>query len=291
MWCKDPPWFNTNIKSLIREKIKTYKVHRKNIENNQQIEKLKCLQNRLKWMVDDSKHSYHSKFVNKFLNVQRNSKPYWSILKTFSNNKKVPIIPLYFIKMNSSLILKRKLNYLIHFFAKQCSLISNDSKIPSRLHYIAEKFLSTIKFSSNNIFDIIQKLDPNKKHPWYDEHSDVDNLWKTYLQTVGSNFQWMYIELLFRIGMKKGERSAYSREKGQTMFIKLPSCFVTTNIWQNPRMFDVLWNVSVFYSKWPKFRKISLVLNLEIVELINFCLLRMRYTNPSMMGLTLELSS
>ena len=166
MWCKDPPWFNTNIKSLIREKIKTYKVHRKNIENNQQIEKLKSLQNRLKWMIDDSKHNYHSKFANKFLNVQRNSKPYWSILKTFSNNKKIPIIPLYFIKMNSSLILKRKLNYLIHFFAKQCSLISNDRKIPSRLHYIAEKFLSTIKFPSNNIFDIIQKLDLNKKHPW-----------------------------------------------------------------------------------------------------------------------------
>ena len=46
--CKDPPWFNTKIKPLIHEKIKTYKVLRKNIESNQQIQKLKSLQNRLK---------------------------------------------------------------------------------------------------------------------------------------------------------------------------------------------------------------------------------------------------
>ena len=33
---KDPLWLNTKIKSLIHEKIKTYKVLRKNIENNSQ---------------------------------------------------------------------------------------------------------------------------------------------------------------------------------------------------------------------------------------------------------------
>ena len=45
---KDPPWFNTKIKSLIHERMKTCKVLRKNIENNQQTEQLKSLQNRLK---------------------------------------------------------------------------------------------------------------------------------------------------------------------------------------------------------------------------------------------------
>ena len=33
--------------------------------------------------------------------------------------------------------------------------------------------------------------------------------------------------------MEKGERSAYSQEKLQTMFGKLPRCLVTTNLWQN----------------------------------------------------------
>ena len=93
---KDSPWFNTKIKSLIREKIKICKSSAKNIETNQQIEKLKSLQNRLKQMIDDSKYNYYSRLANKLLNVQSNSKLYWYILKTFLINKKVPIIyPLF----------------------------------------------------------------------------------------------------------------------------------------------------------------------------------------------------
>ena len=47
-------------------------------------------------MIDDSKHNYYSRLANKLLHVERNSKPYSSILKTFLNNKKVPIIPSLF---------------------------------------------------------------------------------------------------------------------------------------------------------------------------------------------------
>ena len=78
---KDPLCFHTKIKSLIHEKIKTYKILRKSIENNQQIEKLKSMQNRLKCTIDDSKHNYYLRLANKLLNVQRKSNPYWSILK------------------------------------------------------------------------------------------------------------------------------------------------------------------------------------------------------------------
>ena len=151
------------IKSLIHEKIKTYKVLPKNIENNQQIEKLKSLQNRLKWMIDDPKHNY-SRLTNKLFNVQKNSKPYWSILKAFLNNKKVTIIPPLFLENEFVTDCKKKAEPFNSFFAKQYSLMSKDSKLPSRLHYFTEKRLSICKFSSNNIFDIIQQLDPHKAH-------------------------------------------------------------------------------------------------------------------------------
>ena len=87
---KNPRCFNTKIKSLTPEKIKTYKVLCKSIGNNQQTEKLQSLQNRLK--LGDSKHNYYSRLADKLLNVQSNSKSYWSILKIFWNNKKEPII-------------------------------------------------------------------------------------------------------------------------------------------------------------------------------------------------------
>ena len=47
------------------------------------------------------------------------------------------------------------------------------------------------------------------------------------------------MEWHFTITMEKGELSAYSQEKRQTMFRKLPSCLVTTILWQNPRTFDI----------------------------------------------------
>ena len=60
------------------------------------MEKLKSLQTRLRWVIDDSKHNYYSRLANNLLNVQRNSKSYWYLIKTFLNNKKVPIIPPLF---------------------------------------------------------------------------------------------------------------------------------------------------------------------------------------------------
>ena len=60
------------------------------------MEKLNSLQTRLRWVIDDSKHNYYSRLANNLLNVQRNSKSYWYLIKTFLNNKKVPIIPPLF---------------------------------------------------------------------------------------------------------------------------------------------------------------------------------------------------
>ena len=112
-------------------------------------------------MIDDSKHNDYSRLANKLLKAQRNSKPYWSIFNTFLNNKKVSIIPPLFHENELVTHFKKEAELFNSFFAKQCSLISNNNKLPSGLHYFTEKHLSTIKFSSN---DIIQKLDPNKAH-------------------------------------------------------------------------------------------------------------------------------
>ena len=96
------------------------------------------------------------------LNVQRNSKLYWPILKTFLNNKKVRTAATLFRENEFVPAFKKKAEIFNSFFAEQYSLQSNESKLPSRPHYFTEIFLSTIKFSSNNIFDIIQLLDPKK---------------------------------------------------------------------------------------------------------------------------------
>ena len=90
---KDLPWFNKRIKSLIQEGtllLETFQKTRKNIEITA------CLNNlndHLPLLINTAKQNYYSKIVEKLQNTQRSSKAYWSLLKIFLNNKKIPIIP------------------------------------------------------------------------------------------------------------------------------------------------------------------------------------------------------
>ena len=59
-----------------------------------------------------------------------NAKTYWSIFKTPLNNKKSPCTPWLFHQGKHITDFKKKAELLNSFFAKQCSLIQNSSKLP-----------------------------------------------------------------------------------------------------------------------------------------------------------------
>ena len=50
------------------------------------------------------------------------------------------------------------------FFAKQCSIIENNSVLPSSTNTITDNYLANIEFTKDDIKRIICKLDPNKAH-------------------------------------------------------------------------------------------------------------------------------
>ena len=91
-------------------------------------------------------------------------KSYWSILKTFLNNKKTPFIPplLHDDKLITNF--KDKAEMFNNLFAKQCSFTNTNSDLPSVLSWNTHKSLSTIKFTIDDILKIIKKLDPNEAH-------------------------------------------------------------------------------------------------------------------------------
>ena len=64
------------------------------------------------------------------------TKTYWSILKTFLNGKKVPIVPPLLI--NDKLIsdFEVKANHFNNFSASQCTALDNSSTIPEDQTYI-----------------------------------------------------------------------------------------------------------------------------------------------------------
>ena len=80
-------------------------------------------------------------------------------MKTFLNNKKIPVIPPIFHDNKFITDFKQKAEIFNSHFSKQCTPLINNSKIPSE-----NEFLSSIAFEINDIEKIIKNLDPNKSH-------------------------------------------------------------------------------------------------------------------------------
>ena len=100
----------------------------------------------------------------KLTKFHKSSKAYWSLLKTFLNNKKIPLIPPLYHQGGFITNFKVKAELFNSFFASQCSLIKNDSELPSHLNYNTNNRLSAVNSSIDDIAKILQNLDPNKAH-------------------------------------------------------------------------------------------------------------------------------
>ena len=85
---------------------------------------------------------------------------------------------------------KENAELLDGFFAKQCSLIKNSSKLPSYLYYLTDNRLSSVSFSQDEIAKITQNVDPNKAH-------GHDNISICMLKICGS-FIYKPLEMIFK---------------------------------------------------------------------------------------------
>ena len=120
------------------------------------------------------------------------------------------------------------------FFAKQCSLIDNNSKLPSQLHYLTDNCLSSESFSQDDIAKIIHNLDPNKAH-------DHDNTSSRMLKISGSSI-YKPLEMIF----KQCIETVFFLLNGKILFPfkqvnteKLPSSVVATYLWNS------CWNIVI----------------------------------------------
>ena len=89
---------------------------------------------------------------------------YWSLLKTKLNDKKIPCISPIFHDKKFVTDFTLKADLFNSFFAKQCSIIENNSVFPSSANSITDQYLATIEFTKDDVKRIICKLDPNKAH-------------------------------------------------------------------------------------------------------------------------------
>ena len=85
-------------------------------------------------------------------------------MKTFFNGKKVPVIPTLLFNGVFVTHFQEKANIFNSFFAKQCTLVSNNSVLLSEFTYITEECIQSITFSESDVIKIIKALDVKKAH-------------------------------------------------------------------------------------------------------------------------------
>ena len=115
---RDPPWIRNRVKELINEKSDTFRCY---LHNNKDpkaklFNKVEYLQNELKSLMEANKEKYYSRISKRMINSLASTKTYWSILKSFLNNKKIPCIPPLFHQNRYVTKYKDKADYSITFF-------------------------------------------------------------------------------------------------------------------------------------------------------------------------------
>ena len=162
---RDPPWITSVIKNKIIEKNTLNKKYLANGRKAIDLDKVNEACNLLSILISESKDAYYNRLSNKLKDPKTSPKAYWSILKYFFANKKVPIIPP--IIYNNEIItnFKAKAEIFNTHFANQCSLINNSSNLPN-IPVISQVIgsLTSIQIDGDQILKLIRSLDINKSH-------------------------------------------------------------------------------------------------------------------------------
>ena len=165
---KDPVWMNETIKSKIKIKNKIFKQYIQNGRFASDFLFLESLITEINELISSTKTLYYENLAKKLNNPLLQAKTYWSILKTFYNDKKIPLIPPLLIEGKFITDIQTKANIFNNFFAEQCTPLKNDSLLPPNQIFLTQSRLSSLDFNDDEIMKIIRALNVNKAHGFDD---------------------------------------------------------------------------------------------------------------------------
>ena len=97
------------------------------------------------------------------------AKTYWSILKTFYKDKKIPLVPSLLVDNKFVTDIKTKKNIFNEYFAEQCTPWKNSSVLPINQRFLTQSKLTSSDFNEEEILKIIRALNIHKAHG----HDDI----------------------------------------------------------------------------------------------------------------------
>ena len=94
---------------------------------------------------------YCEDLAKKLHNLLLQAKTYWSILKSFYNDRKVPLIPPLLIDDKFATGIQTKTNIFNTFFAHQCQPLNNASDLPVNQIFLTQSRLGSLDFNEEQL--------------------------------------------------------------------------------------------------------------------------------------------
>ena len=139
---------------MIPEKNKIYQLYLKN-KSNMLATKPETLQKLIYKTLESCKSKYCENISKNLFSKAIAPICFWSLLKTILNDEKVPCIPPIFHDNKFVTDFSKKAYLFIYFFTRQCSIIKNNSVLPSSTIPITDQYLLNIEFMNDDIKRII----------------------------------------------------------------------------------------------------------------------------------------
>ena len=155
----------SEIKHKLKEKTKIYK---KYVKNNYDIGYKQLLNDETietSNLIENAKENYYKNDGKKLLDSSLGPNNYWSILNSFSTNKKITTIPPLFENGESVVDYPTKAETFNNYFVSQCTPLDAGDEVP-HLPSRTPNGLLSITFSQEKIRNIIKALDSNKSSGW-----------------------------------------------------------------------------------------------------------------------------
>ena len=116
----------------------------------------------LNYLISYTKDLYYENLTKKLNNPLLQAKTYWSILKLFYNDRKVPLVPPLLIDDKFVTDIQTKTSIFNNFFADQCQPLNNASDLPTNQIFLTQSRLGSFDFNEGEILQIIRALNINK---------------------------------------------------------------------------------------------------------------------------------
>ena len=161
---KDLAWMNEIIKSKIKTKNLLFKQYIQNGRLKSDFVFLETLITDINELISATKNLYYENLEKKLTNLLLLAKTYWSIIKTFYNEKNVPLVPPLLIDNMFVTDIQTKANFSNKFFTEQCTPLKKSSVPPLNQMFLTQFRLNSLDFNEGKYLKIIRALNIHKPH-------------------------------------------------------------------------------------------------------------------------------